>query len=241
MTPVQHSERIHLDPEELARQWSEHEPQPSLAQWLDPQTLPDLGAFDFTQAREFLPDLYRIVVDQLQTPPSPRAILTRIVAYNEAVDEAVDTWAREHGQLAQAGDAVHYQVPLLEPALTQTLGAAPQGCLWCLFSLPLLLGAYPVQNLPVERVQGRKLDYTEWYSARYADLPPPSTAPPVLVTPHPADETAYLVLEGVYRLHHAREQGHQEIRAKLVGQAQWQAFHGLQSLRGKYRYELSHT
>ena len=231
-------ETVQLDPTTLQQQFTSPEKARPLLHWLDPEHYPDLGDFDLADAAEFLPSTYRRILQQQGHNATPREIITQVITHNEAVDQRIEHWLSQAP--ADIGQGAFYHVPC-DPDVIQTKQAPPPpGTLWSIYIVPLLLKKRATEWIPIDQIAHRKLDYTELYSAKYAQMRPSAEAPPALVVTHSElpnlQNCAFTLIEGAFRVTHAQEVGETTYRCKVIPWDELIHYIHLQPIQGGYHY-----
>ena len=234
---------LHLTDVLLKDQFAPPKKSLSLSAWLDPERYPDPGSFNMEDTREFLPDLYRPLVDNLGEGIDWRSIISRVVTHNEQADARLEKWVQEARFTDAKRREAFHSIPFIPGMPDAKLGKAPRGTLWSFYVIPLLLTKRRVESMAIRSIYRRSLDYTELYSPKYDKMVPDLNPPPVLIVnaqelPNP-DGKPFTLIEGVFRTARAEERGQANIACKIISWSDLEPYVHIQPIQGSYQYALS--
>ena len=214
-----------------------------LSAWLDPDRYPTMGRFNLEDAYEYLPKMYQALADAMEKDADWRKVISRVVSHNEGPDKHLEKWLRAAKIADERRQACFYGVPFAPGLLDARLGAPPKNTLWSFYAVPLLLTKRPVEKIAIADAYRRKLDYTEFYSFKYASMKLELEPPPVLVLYAAELENpegkAFTLIEGALRTAKAEEADRTYVNAKIVAWDELRPYIHIQPIKGDYHYRLA--
>ncbi len=231
-------ETFSTSPELLSAEFA---PQPrSASAWRDPSGGLPIPPVDLVTgpAAEHLPAIYS-VFSGVPADICWRSVAAEVFARNIAVDKRLEAASRLRALLGGSGLPADYHQPLPSALAKTHLEVPPAGARWCVYLSPFLAKSPQAQPIPADALLRRNLSFRELHSRAYQDIVPGTDMPPILVLRSPSAPAGSMphVLEGLFRLGRALDEGLSELPTQEVPWSYVERFAHLQPMLGSVTWQ----